>query len=135
MTEVCKRMSQPELSRILNIPGELPRPAHSKPLLEVVESRHQEELLQEELGVQHSDVSRSANQGVGSVGQGVEHVVSDQSAVLGVHQRAEKVVDHFCVNRAWEEERWMRGGAKVQQWDLQKNTRECVLAPSPWQNI
>ena len=128
-------MSQPELSRILNIPGELPRPAHSKPLLEVVESRHQEELLQEELGVQHSDVSRSANQGVGSVGQGVEHVVSDQSAVLGVHQRAEKVVDHFCVNRAWEEGRWMRGGAKVQQWDLQKNTRECVLAPSPWQNI
>lgn len=73
MTEVCKRMSQPELSRVLNVSSRAP----PKPLLEVIESRHQEEFLEEEFRVQHSDVSGSANQGVGRVGQGVEHVVSD----------------------------------------------------------
>ena len=103
-----------------------PRPARSKPLLEVVESRHQEELLQEELGVQHSDVSRSANQGVGSVGQGVEHIVSDQSAVLGIHQRAKKVVDHFRVNRAWEERRWRRGGGNSSAVESTEKHQVCV---------
>lgn len=82
-----------------------------RPLLEVVEPRHQEELLQEELGVQHGDVGGSADQRVGSVGQGVEHIVADQSAVLGLDQRAQEVVDHLRIHGPWEE--GGRGGGEV----------------------
>ena len=114
-------MSQPELLRIFNVSGELPKAAPSKPLLEVVESCHQEELLQEELGIQHSDVSCSANQGVGSAGQGMEHVVSNQSAVLGVHQRAEKVVDHLRQNGSCKEGRRIGDGGRTQQQNLEEN--------------
>lgn len=82
-----------------------PSPAPSRSLLEVVESRHQEKLLQEEFRVQHGDVSCPANESVGSVGQRVEHVVSDQRAALGFDQGAEKVVDHFGVDGPCEEGR------------------------------
>ena len=71
-------------------------------------------------------MSRSANQGVGSVGQGVEYIVSDQSAVLGVHQRAKKVVDHFRVNRAWEEGRWTRGGGKSSAVESTEKHQVCI---------
>lgn len=64
-------MSQRKRSRVAK-----PR-AGPRPLLEVAEPGHQEELLEEELGVQHGDVRGAADQGVGSVGQGVEHVVPD----------------------------------------------------------
>lgn len=118
-------MSQPGLLRIFNVSGELPKAVPSKPLLEVVESCHQEELLQEELGVQYSDVSCSANQGVGSAGQGMEHVVSNQSAVLGVHQRTEKVVDHLREDGSCKEGRRTGGGGRAQQQNLEKRAG-CV---------
>lgn len=102
-----KQVSAKALNGSYRFLASYPRPAPAKSLLEVVESRHQEELLQEEFRIQHSDVSGSADQGVGSIGQGVEHVVSDQSAVLGFHQGAQKVVDHFCINRPWKEGRRM----------------------------
>lgn len=68
-------------------------------LFEVVESCHQEELFQEELRVQHGDVGGAADQGVGRVGQGVEHVVPDQPALSGLHQRLQQIVDHLGVHR------------------------------------
>lgn len=68
-------------------------------LFEVVESCHEEKLLQEKFRVQHGNVGSPAYQCVGGVRQSVKHVVSDQSAVLGPNQRLEQVVDHFCVNR------------------------------------
>lgn len=68
-------------------------------LFEVVESCHEEKLLQEKFRVQHSNVGSPAYQRVGGVRQSVKHVVSDQCAVLGPNQRLEQVVDHFCVNR------------------------------------
>lgn len=77
----------------------LGRAGRLRPLLEVVESHHQEELLQEQLGVQHCDVRSAPDQGVGGVGQRMEHIVPDQRAVLGFHQGAQEVVDHFCINR------------------------------------
>lgn len=68
------------------------------PLSEVAEPCHQEELLQEELGVQDSDVGCTANQRVGRVGQSVEHILSDQPALFSLHNRLQEVVDHFCVH-------------------------------------
>lgn len=68
-------------------------------LFEVVESCHEEKLLQEKFRVQHSNVGSPAYQCVGGVGQSMEHVVSDQSAVLRPNQRLEQVVNHFCINR------------------------------------
>lgn len=68
------------------------------PLLEVVEPRHQEEFLQEELRVQDGDVGSAADQGVGRVWQGVEHVLPDQAALLGLHHWLQEVVDHLGVN-------------------------------------
>lgn len=68
-------------------------------LFEVVESCHEEKLLQEKFRVQHSNVGSPAYQRVGRVWQSMEHVVSDQSAVLCLNQRLEQVVNHFCINR------------------------------------
>lgn len=68
-------------------------------LFEVVESCHEEKLLQEKFRVQHGDVGSPAYQRVGRVWQSVEHVVPDQSAVLCLNQRLEQVVNHLCVNR------------------------------------
>lgn len=68
-------------------------------LFEVAESCHEEKLLQEKFRVQHSNVGSPAYQCVGGVGQSMEHVVSDQSAVLRPNQRLEQVVNHFCINR------------------------------------
>lgn len=67
-------------------------------LLEVAESCHQEELLQEEFRVQDGDVSGASDQRVGRVGEGVEHVLPDQPAVLGLHERLQEVVDHLSVD-------------------------------------
>lgn len=53
-------------------------------------------------------MSCTANQSVGSVGQSMEHIVSDQSAALSFHQRAQEVVDHFCIHWPWKEERKQR---------------------------
>lgn len=58
-------------------------------LFEVVESCHKEKLLQEKFRVQHGDVGSTTYQRVGCVGQSVEHIVSDQCAVLGPNQRLE----------------------------------------------
>lgn len=68
-------------------------------LFEVVESCHEEKLLQEKFRVQYSNVGSAAYQRVGGVWQSMEHVVSDQSAVLRPNQRLEQVVNHFCINR------------------------------------
>lgn len=76
-----------------------------RPLLEIVESCHQEKLLKEEFRVQHSYMSCTANQSVGSVGQSMEHIMSDQSAALSFHQGAQEVVDHFCIHWPWKEGR------------------------------
>lgn len=46
-------------------------------LFEVVESCHQEKLLQEKFRVQHGYVGSPSDQRVGSVGECMEHVVSD----------------------------------------------------------
>lgn len=50
-------------------------------------------------------MSCTANQSVGSVGQSMEHIMSDQSAALSFHQRAQEVVDHFCIHWPWKEGR------------------------------
>lgn len=76
-----------------------------RPLLEIVESCHQEKLLKEEFWVQHSYMSCTANQSVGSVGQSMKHIMSDQSAALSFHKRAQEVVDHFCIHWPWKEGR------------------------------
>lgn len=68
-------------------------------LFKVVESCHEEKLLQEKFRVQHGNVCCPTYQCVGGVWQSVEHVVSDQSAVLRPNQRLEQVVNHFCINR------------------------------------
>lgn len=68
------------------------------PLSEVAEPCHQEELLQEELRVQDSDVGCAANQRVGCVGQSMEHVLSDQPALLSFHNWLQEVGDHFCIH-------------------------------------
>ena len=47
-------------------------------------------------------MGRAADECVGGVGQRVEHVVSDQTAVLGPQQGLHHVVDHLCVDRAWK---------------------------------
>lgn len=73
-------------------------------LFEVVESCHEEKLLQEKFRVQHGNVGSSAYQRVGGVWQSMEHVVSDQSAVLCPNQRLEQVVNHFCINRTCKKE-------------------------------
>lgn len=43
-------------------------------------------------------MSGAADQRVGCVGQGVEHVLADQPAVLGLHERLQEVVDHLGVD-------------------------------------
>lgn len=40
----------------------------------------------------------AADEGVGCVGQGVEHVLADQPALSGLHKRLQQVVDHLGVN-------------------------------------
>lgn len=40
----------------------------------------------------------AADEGVGCVGQGVEHVLADQPALSGLHQRLQQVVDHLGVH-------------------------------------
>lgn len=40
----------------------------------------------------------AANEGVGRVGQGVEHVLADQPALSGLHKRLQQIVDHLGVH-------------------------------------
>lgn len=40
----------------------------------------------------------AADQGVGRVGQSVEHVLPDEPALLGLNQRLQEVVDHLGVH-------------------------------------
>lgn len=40
----------------------------------------------------------AADEGVGRVGQGVEHVLADQPALSGLHERLQQIVDHLGVN-------------------------------------
>lgn len=51
-------------------------PPPPPPLLKELEAHDQEELLQEDLRVQHGDVGGSANQGVGRVGQGMDDIIA-----------------------------------------------------------
>lgn len=73
-------------------------PAGLAPLFKVVEPCHQEELLQEKLRVQDGDVGSAANQGVGGVGQSVEHILADQPALFSLHKWLQEVVDHLSVH-------------------------------------
>lgn len=79
------------------------QPALVAPLFEVVEPYHQEELLQEKLRVQDGDVGGTTNQGVGCVGQSMEHILTDQLALFSLHKRLQEVVDHLCVHRPFRE--------------------------------
>lgn len=81
-----------------------PLPSVQVPLFEVVEPRDQEELLQEELRVQNSDVGGAADQGVGCVGQSVENVLSDQPALFRLQQWPQEAVDHLGVYGAFRGE-------------------------------
>lgn len=40
----------------------------------------------------------AANQGVGRVGQRVEHILADELTSFGVYERLEKAVDHLGVH-------------------------------------
>lgn len=40
----------------------------------------------------------AADEGVGRVGESVEHVLPDKSALFGFHQWLQKVVDHLSVH-------------------------------------
>lgn len=40
----------------------------------------------------------AADEGVGRVGQGVEHVLADQPALSGLHKRLQQIVDHLGVH-------------------------------------
>lgn len=67
-------------------------------LPKVFKAHYKEELLQEDLAVQHGDVGGPADQGVGGVGQGVDHVIADQAAVRILQNRQEKVLDHLRIH-------------------------------------
>lgn len=47
----------------------------------------------------------TADQGVGRVGQGVEHVLADQPALSGLHKRLQQIVDHLGVHGPFETKR------------------------------
>lgn len=53
-------------------------------LLKEPEARNEEELLQEDLRVEDSDVGRPANQGVSCVGQGVDDIVAHEVTVFAL---------------------------------------------------
>lgn len=74
----------------------------SEVLFEIAQAGHKEKLLQEQFGIQDCYVRSPPNQCVGRVGQGMEHIVTDQSAGLGPHNRLEQIVDHLCVDRTLE---------------------------------
>lgn len=40
----------------------------------------------------------AADEGVGRVGQGVEHVLANQPALSGLHERLQQIVDHLGVH-------------------------------------
>lgn len=64
-------------------------------LAEVLEARHQHELLDEQLRVQHGNVGGPADEGVGRVGQRVVHVEPGQGEVGPGQHRGDYVVDHL----------------------------------------
>lgn len=67
-------------------------------LLEVLETCDEEELLQEDLRVEDGDVSGSANEGVGRVGQGVNDIISHEIAVFVLQDRQQQVFDHLRIH-------------------------------------
>ncbi len=69
--------------------------------LEVLEGGHNEELLDEELGVEHGDVRGAADEGVGVGGQRVVDVVPHQVDSGAVHDRTQDAGDHLAVRRAY----------------------------------
>lgn len=67
-------------------------------LMEVLEACDEEELLQEDLRVQDGDVGRSADEGVGCVGQGVNDIISHEIAVFVLEDWQQQVFNHLCVH-------------------------------------
>lgn len=84
-------------------------PPPPPPLLKELEAHDQEELLQEDLRVQHGDVGGSAYQGVGCVGQGVDDIIAHQVAVFVLEHRQQQVLDHLRIHRACGGEEGGRG--------------------------
>ena len=71
-------------------------------LLEVLQRRDDEELLDEELRVEDGDVGGAADEGVGVGGEGVVDVVAGEGGALGAPEdRADQVVHHLLVRHAW----------------------------------
>lgn len=122
-SEVWKSMTQLRTELVLNSSDQSPG-CSLEALLEIIESCHQEKLLKEEFRVQHSDMGCTANQSVGSVGQSMEHIVSDQSAALSFHQGAQEVVDHFCIH--WPQKEGRKQRKLAQKVAIQAGEHLCM---------
>lgn len=44
----------------------------------------------------------TTNQGVGCVGQSVEHILTDEPALFSLHKRLQEVVDHLGVHGSFK---------------------------------
>lgn len=67
-------------------------------LLEELEARDKEELLQEDLRVEDGDVGSSADKGVGCVGQGVNDIISHEIAVFVLEDWQQQVFNHLGIH-------------------------------------
>lgn len=59
-----------------------------------------QELLQEDLRIEHSDVSRSADESVGIRAERVEYVIANDSCARGFENALKNVGHHLHVDRA-----------------------------------
>lgn len=67
-------------------------------LLEELEACDEEELLQEDLGVEDGDVGSSADEGVGCIGQGVNDIISHEIAAFVLEDWQQQVFNHLSVH-------------------------------------
>ena len=49
-----------------------------------------------------------ADEGVGRVGQSVEHVLTDQPTLLGLHERLQEIVDHLGVHGSFGDKKMVK---------------------------
>lgn len=50
----------------------------------------------------------TADEGVGRVGQSVEHVLADQPTLFGLHKRLQEIVDHLGVHGPFSDKKMMK---------------------------